>query len=1479
MGMIDKPKVGNDNHPPAILQKRRSRWQKLRSGQSMVEFALSVTVLILIFSGAVDLGRAFFTRISMDSAISEAIHWAAAYPGCLTYGVAQNVQGTSNVPINCVGNNSIVGRMLAEGNQLDLNNIVDASIAYTPQNEATCGGTGHNRCNSLLSQLTPGDTVNMSMTYELTLITPLMRAMFGSTLELTAFAKEVVRGSGLPPTNGVAFPQPPNLNPADPVTVADYGENAPSASQVGYYGDRRCKLGLPTLRWAAKSATGYNIYPATNQIDPPTIDTVALSPADTMESPSGEGDLQTYVTDSSVVSNGTTTFFYPDATAQGYRAFSIKTVVGGTEASAGAVVTVRCPAVKVQTLTLQCNQTNTGAQVNYVMDTSSGLLDAGVTGYTLYRGSVGGTNVGTLPSDPNGAGSSTVTFAAPGDWLTGNYFLQAQSSTTTTFGLPNTIPAVLDCSYGTSSPVPVSVVVTDSAPSYIATAPATYTVTVTNNGTEYVRGLNVTGFDGTAAGVGPKLTSQQWTCTPGPSVTVGSNTYTPDCAGSSSSSVDSDLNGVANIPPGGYVTYTVTGYYPSPGVDYVVKATVAGPSLCGSSCQVNADLTAATDTDTVTTPPNADLYITDPTSTTTATYTSGTVGSPGPDITYTIDFGNTAASGTDVTGAQAKIYAPISNVAAGTTVTYQCANVGTATCADTSLQTMTATGNATITASSLPQGEHVTITITVSPATNEGFTLRGEILNWGGTSDTNGGYSVNAGNNYATRAYSSSTPITDLGITVAASATSQTFSSPGPVTYTIVAYNKGPGSITDAELDISASSIIDVIASGGSATLSCVAASGANCGTYNSSVTTDSISATGLVLPVGNLTAVTYTLTVNLPAVYQYSIVVTGVVTITTPSTFIDPVPASGDANTASVTTTSGWSSSIDATTTFAAGSATTYYPGDTINLLVSVKNNDKKKDITSAKLRLTDLNSALKADVLGNLVTFTCSSGCSISGSSSTTGNATTSGSFAVAAKQTATFTLTGTVKTTFTTSSTSFKIETLGISYTDSNPSDDSATTSVSFNGATFANIALSNTDNVAGYGAGTTLTYVVTVTNSSGTHGLYGAYMDYTINTTTGISSATITCDTTNSTATCPASLPSFSASGGSTKASGIAIDIGTGKKLVFNVTVVTASTAGSLPASIAATAQVFYFGTTGSSLVTDSGGAQSKSAVDTDASNTAAVIVVAETSSGTTYSLSPTTTPTNVTLTFTITNNATATSVTGLQVTDLLAKGAVAGTGSYYVCTVKAAGSGGTTSCGNISTTNTSFSFGAATTNQTPLGSGKTVNVASNGGQVEIKVVLAAPNTQKEAVSYALTAAVPSAYTEAVTTDNSKTATRTATLAAFTGTYACDKSGSILKATFTWPNQKWAPNGGTSIVKYEVANSKDSTTAIVTSGSAAVSYFGTTVKVTVGTSTVLEFADLNASDDGIVFKVTPYDPVTGTKLLTQSTVGTFVKASCT
>ena len=67
--------------PRAALRRRRQAREQQR-GQSLLEFALVVPLLLLIFSGAADLGRAFYNYVALENAVKEGSIYGAQFPLC-----------------------------------------------------------------------------------------------------------------------------------------------------------------------------------------------------------------------------------------------------------------------------------------------------------------------------------------------------------------------------------------------------------------------------------------------------------------------------------------------------------------------------------------------------------------------------------------------------------------------------------------------------------------------------------------------------------------------------------------------------------------------------------------------------------------------------------------------------------------------------------------------------------------------------------------------------------------------------------------------------------------------------------------------------------------------------------------------------------------------------------------------------------------------------------------------------------------------------------------------------------------------------------------------------------------------------------------------------------------------------------------------------------------------------------------------------
>jgi Flp pilus assembly protein TadG len=69
------------------------------SGQSLIEFAFSFVIIVLLIVGAVELGRLYFSYIAIYDAAQEGALFGAHYPGDTT-AIKNHVRGTSSNPID-----------------------------------------------------------------------------------------------------------------------------------------------------------------------------------------------------------------------------------------------------------------------------------------------------------------------------------------------------------------------------------------------------------------------------------------------------------------------------------------------------------------------------------------------------------------------------------------------------------------------------------------------------------------------------------------------------------------------------------------------------------------------------------------------------------------------------------------------------------------------------------------------------------------------------------------------------------------------------------------------------------------------------------------------------------------------------------------------------------------------------------------------------------------------------------------------------------------------------------------------------------------------------------------------------------------------------------------------------------------------------------------------------------------------------------
>jgi len=180
--------------------KARTRARRRQRGQSLVEFAISSIVLLLLMMGLLDLSRAFYFAVNLDGAAREGARhgaWFNTASRLNIYLYNQSIWDTVNQSLQGAG---VVGTGVARGNCLAptdgnaFNNkpYSSADFPATPQavNIYTCytypGGssqTGSLAAAPIDNAWRLGD-INVSLLMNFQLITPFIQSLFGAGINL-----------------------------------------------------------------------------------------------------------------------------------------------------------------------------------------------------------------------------------------------------------------------------------------------------------------------------------------------------------------------------------------------------------------------------------------------------------------------------------------------------------------------------------------------------------------------------------------------------------------------------------------------------------------------------------------------------------------------------------------------------------------------------------------------------------------------------------------------------------------------------------------------------------------------------------------------------------------------------------------------------------------------------------------------------------------------------------------------------------------------------------------------------------------------------------------------------------------------------------------------------------------------------------------------------------------------------------------------
>jgi uncharacterized repeat protein (TIGR01451 family) len=539
---------------------------------------------------------------------------------------------------------------------------------------------------------------------------------------------------------------------------------------------------------------------------------------------------------------------------------------------------------------------------------------------------------------------------------------------------------------------------TDASTTEVPGTSVVYTVVASNAGPSTITGATVT--DTMAA----SLSGVTWSC----AASAGST-----CPASGSGSISASVT----LLPSGTATFTITGTISSSASGTLVNT--ASVALPGGSTDPTPANNTATDTDSLT--PTADLSI---------TKNDGVASKvPGTAATYAIVATNSGPSSVIAATVTDTVPAILSGA------TWTCSATGGASCP--------ASGSGNISASvDLPVGGAATFTMTgtVSASATGNLVNTATITAPGTVTDPT------PVNNSATDT-DALAPTADLSITKTDGVASKV---PGTsVTYTIVATNLGPSSVSAATVTDSMPAALSAV------TWTCAGTGGGTCpvggsGNINSSVG----------LPVG--ASVTFTVAGSIPSSATGTLVNTA--TVAPPAGATDPTPANNSA-----TDTDTLTPTADLSITKTDGSAT-QVPGTAVTYTVVATNTGPSSVIAAPVI------DTIPATLSGSTWTCVPTAGGSCAASS---GNGSVNTTVDLPVGAGATFSITATVAAAATGSLVNTASIAAPVGVTDPTPANNSSSDTDTLNPT--ADLSITKTDGVASIIPGQSTTYTVVVGNS--------------------------------------------------------------------------------------------------------------------------------------------------------------------------------------------------------------------------------------------------------------------------------------------------------------------------------------------------------------------------------------------------------------
>jgi Flp pilus assembly protein TadG len=156
--------------------KKKLRLPRSAKGQSLVELAISLVVLLMLLAGAVEFGILFFQYVQLRDAAQEGALYGSTKPDDVT-GIEARTKGSSQSPLNLPTLLKPAGNLNA--GEVDIDISIDGFASGTTEySDRDCEGSNH--------------AITVTLTYNHRIFMPFLPQLIGEAIPLRATVTDTI---------------------------------------------------------------------------------------------------------------------------------------------------------------------------------------------------------------------------------------------------------------------------------------------------------------------------------------------------------------------------------------------------------------------------------------------------------------------------------------------------------------------------------------------------------------------------------------------------------------------------------------------------------------------------------------------------------------------------------------------------------------------------------------------------------------------------------------------------------------------------------------------------------------------------------------------------------------------------------------------------------------------------------------------------------------------------------------------------------------------------------------------------------------------------------------------------------------------------------------------------------------------------------------------------------------------------------------